>query len=128
MNEIDTSGIDFRSEDNRYYIQRDGKLDLAFVGLRIGCGGDADDWDAVGGTVVDIYLTETGRLVTHVRRWSGREGERARHTAAVHADAASAVGWLYEDGDGYLYPAAKEAWSAACRRIHALWDAEVEWV
>lgn len=121
---------DRRKGMDRYRVRRDGDKDLAFAGMLIGTGdygtGGQAPCDHTCGTEVEIYLTESAKIVTGVRQWSQWQGEEDVHRAAVHDHPAGAYEWLVEDCGGTLGRASKEAWEEACENCPALAGADVE--
>jgi hypothetical protein len=128
---IDTTTM--KDEAVRFRLERDGAVDLGFYGWLIGKGehgtggnsGHECDWTR--GTVVRVYVTTAGRIVTVVMRWSRWRGERSpRHDTAVHATPGEALNWLREDNGGSLGDASKYAWETACAECPALEGCDVE--
>lgn len=109
-------------------LVRDGDLDLRFRGWRLGAGehgtggnsGYSCDWTR--GITVEIYITEGGNLIGHLRRWSKWQGEGGSHDCEVFSGFEELVAWLREDAGGYLGPASKEALEQACGELPSLED------
>jgi len=114
----------------RYRVTRDGDLDLAFTGRKVGEGesGDPGDfrhqWNR--GTDVTLFLTESGRIVTAASHWSQWQGESGHDTAAVHDSGGEALAWLIEHDGGELGPASKAAWLEAAKAAPEVFRAEEE--
>lgn len=136
--EFDKTTMGDADDLREWRVTRDGARDLSFKGWLLGEGshgtggnsGFVKDWTR--GVEVSIFLTTGGRLITGVKRWSRWQGEGDKFTAETHdlcdtsATIASVLGWLREDGGGYLGVASKEAWEEACKTCPALAKADVE--
>lgn len=113
-------------------VTRDDDRDFAFLGWLIGEGEDGTggtsgydcDWNR--GRKFRIFLTDRGRIITRVKRWSCWQGENDQFEAAVHKDAASALAWLRRLQGGSLCAGAKAAWENACDAVPSLAGLDVE--
>lgn len=104
-------------------LQRDDDLPLQFTGQLIGC--NEIDGDPVNGTLVTLFATKSGKIITAVYQWQRGKG-RERHAAAAHQMPQDALTWLKADGGGYLGKASREAWEAACAIHPAFQGHDVE--
>ena len=109
---------DLRGEPRDFRIPRTGDRDLAFRGWLLS---HAEERNASPGLTqgmdIDIYLTSRLRLVTHLCRWSLRDGDSLRedHRVAAHDTARQTIAWLKQDNAGRLDAPSKRAWVTACR-------------
>jgi hypothetical protein len=80
------------------------------------------------GTEVEILLTSGGALLTIRRSWQRTRGgdSTLAQFAKAHTTPMDAYNWLVEDGDGWLGPASKQAWTESCRNVPALAGYEFE--
>ena len=112
-----------------YRITRDEALDLALDGWCIAtgrCGDRALVHDWTRWTVVNLYLTTSGKFVVAVQRHSKWEGQGSRYAASVHEDFDGVVKHLTDDNDGRLGPASKAMIEDAVSNIPSLAGADVE--
>lgn len=104
-------------------LERDNDLPLKFNGRLIGC--NHPDEEANTGTLVEIFVTKSGKLVTSVWQWQDAKN-RERHAAAAHQTPDQALEWLKQDGGGYLGKASRAAWEEACENHLPLQGHDVE--
>jgi hypothetical protein len=121
-----------------HLLLRDDGLDLRFQGYLVGVNDHPPHMQA--GTLVRIFVTRAGKIVTAVHQWRradqrawSRKGNagippivRQKNTAAVHDDPRAAVQWLIEDGKGRLGRSSAEAWKMACQTWPTLRGLDVE--
>jgi hypothetical protein len=116
-----------------FKLERDSNLPMQFKGKLLGSNVVVPE-DARG-TFVSIYVTQRGKIITHVYQWQRvdpweGEGEaplkRSRNSAAVHVNGPDALAWLIQDGGGNLGSASRQAWEAACANYPALHGQDVE--
>jgi hypothetical protein len=116
-----------------FKLERDNNLPMQFKGKLLGT--NVTDPDEARGTFVSIYVTQSGKIITHVYQWQRidpweEEGEapikRSRSAAAVHVQGPEALAWLIQDGGGNLGSASRQAWEAACSNYPALHGQDVE--
>lgn len=109
-------------------VRRDGDRDLTFRGWLLGEGshgtGSHIQSQCDRGTMVQVYLTTGGRLVTAVYQWTRWQGEHGATRAAAHESADAALAWLVADAGGKLGRASKEAWERACQTYPPIAAAE----
>jgi len=97
-----------------FTLERDDNRPLAFRGNLVGFN-DVDTNDPRG-TQVQIFVTQSGKIITAVYGWQRKaELSRERHKAAVHTDPEDALAWLIEDGGGKLGRSSRQAWDMACQ-------------
>lgn len=101
-------------EPAEHVIIRDGDRDLVFEGWMVGRG------DYVVTTIVRIYATIGGLIVTHTERIGYPQGEETTDSAVAHDTSAEALDWLRADCGGQLGVASKGAWQEACYRWPAI--------
>jgi hypothetical protein len=104
-------------------LERDNDRPLQFVGRLIGSN-DPDE-NVNNGTLVEVYVTKSGKLVTCVYQWQDAKN-RERHAAGVHQMPDGALAWLKADGGGYLGKASRKAWDEACANHLPLQGQDVE--
>ena len=117
---IDTNRLAQASQPHR--LKRDDARDLAFDGWLLGEGHLRRP---PVGTVVSIFATCGGKVITHVRQYDEDRGDDT-HRAAVHDSGAEAYDWLVADGGGRLGSASRLAWENATHRLPALEEDAVE--
>jgi hypothetical protein len=110
-----------------HLVKHYGARDISFTGWKVGEGTcvatNADEkkpWET--GFAVAIYITDSGRIVLSVVRWSTHESVGAVHSAAILQSAQCALDFL--TGTGALGMAARTAWRTACMRCPPLSEAE----
>ena len=106
-----------------FVVERDDDRPLKFEGRLIGKN-DVDE-DVNNGTLVEIFVTRSGKLVTAVHQWQDAKNREA-FRAAVHMMPDDALEWLKKDGGGYLGRASREAWEQACASHLPLQGQDVE--
>jgi hypothetical protein len=119
-----------------FLLAQDGGRDIRALGWVIGKGSieAASNGPTRRGTIVTIWLTEGGQLVTHRESWKkgepykGRVFDGAEGTGRVNSSPATALQWLVDDGKGRLGPASKAAWVQACRSVPSMNTFEYEHV
>lgn len=112
-----------------YRLTRDDALDLVMDGWCIAtgrCGDRPFELDWTRWTVVNLYLTTSGKFVVAVQRHSKWEGQGSRYAASVHEDFDGVVKHLTSDNEGKLGPASKAMIEDAVSNIPSLAGADVE--
>jgi hypothetical protein len=112
-------------------VARDGDRDLVFCGWHVGEGRSHRTTgqlivNLAPLVIVDIWVTDTGRIVTAETRWSREREDPHKTAAAVHDDPADALKWLRQRARGRLGSVSKEAWRQACSVVTEFADLETE--
>lgn len=118
-----------KPQTQSYRVQRDGEIDLAFVGVLIGSGdvesGRRDSGVRERRVSVRIYVTTGGKFVGHVhRRWNF--DEEYRDAAWACETGKHLLVFLRNTNNDTLGQASRDAWNMACRQNAALAPFEVE--
>lgn len=93
-----------------YTVLVDDDLDIRFYGWEIAigkCGDRAQEDDWTRWTVVSLFVTDTGKYVVAVDRYSKHPGQGERHQGFASADFGAVLAYL-RDENGRLGPASKE--------------------